>query len=403
MIQKKTNFLKTIFMIALSIMVFASIYLFVAEIPRVYAMELDGNEYDQVFLENVEELAKDNYGTDISVVAEKELLYDLNLQKMGYIYDFTVNEEKGYAVVVNTTGIFEMPELFFNAKNPFSIAEDAKRIYVGDMTYLYFADENYYFAKNDVVVNDEGLNILKSVALYSGYADFTYESEVIYFTSRNEDRKQLAARHPYITDSVHFSNECAVIAGANVIQYWDRFKTELIPNYTPGGSLGANFLYYGESDVTNKVVSDLYYDMGTNTDGAGTTIDQFTKGMTKYIKRNGNYIITYGTCISSGKFNFDKAKQYFEKSQPIVLFLSTFNITTIYNNENNSEIYTTLSKYNHAMVAFGYRDISYTLSNGTKRYEKYLSVATGISEEPTGYFNISYKTNIDDAIAINLE
>jgi len=161
MINKKSKLIKLSFIIVAIIVALTSIYLFLTNIPVAYAMELDGNEYDQVFLKNIDGLAKDNYGTDIDLVAEKELLYDLNLNKLGYIYDFTVNNEHGYAIVINYTGEFEMAEVFFDAVNPYTISGQAIRVYVTNMTYLYYDNQNYYLAKNDMLIDSESLKELK--------------------------------------------------------------------------------------------------------------------------------------------------------------------------------------------------------------------------------------------------
>ncbi len=402
MINKKSKLIKLSFIIVAIIVALTSIYLFLTNIPVAYAMELDGNEYDQVFLKNIDGLAKDNYGTDIDLVAEKELLYDLNLNKLGYIYDFTVNNEHGYAIVINYTGEFEMAEVFFDAVNPYAISGQAIRVYVTNMTYLYYDNQNYYLAKNDMLIDSESLKELKEMALYGGYDDFTYDNETISFTSKSEDAKDLAKRHPYLSDSIKLSNGCAAITGANLIQYWDRYCPELIPNYTPGSELMSYYLYKGESTETDKVMVDLYNDMGTNTEASGTSISQFKSGFEKYIKRNGSYILTYSYCISSGKFDYNLAKSYINSGEPIVLFLSTFNIITLNSGDNSNDISYTFSKYKHTMAAFGYKDITYTLTNGTQRNDKYLAVATGVREFAKGYFNISYKTNIDEALAIKI-
>ena len=402
MINKKSKLIKLSFIIVAIIVALTSIYLFLTNIPVAYAMELDGNEYDQVFLKNIDGLAKDNYGTDIDLVAEKELLYDLNLNKLGYIYDFTVNNEHGYAIVINYTGEFEMAEVFFDAVNPYAISGQAIRVYVTNMTYLYYDNQNYYLAKNDMLIDSESLKELKEMALYGSYDDFTYDNETISFTSKSEDAKDLAKRHPYLSDSIKLSNGCAAITGANLIQYWDRYCPELIPNYTPGSEIMSYYLYKGESTETDKVMVDLYNDMGTNTEASGTSISQFKSGFEKYIKRNGSYILTYSYCISSGKFDYNLAKSYINSGEPIVLFLSTFIIITLNSGDNSNDISYTFSKYKHTMAAFGYKDITYTLTNGTQRNDKYLAVATGVREFAKGYFNISYKTNIDEALAIKI-
>ena len=96
------------------------------------------------------------------------------------------------------------------------------------------------------------------------------------------------------------------------------------------------------------------------------------------------------------------AKNYIDNGQPIALFLSMFNVITIKTQNNSDNLSIKISKYNHTMTAFGYKDITYTLTNGTKRNDKYLVVATGIKDLTTGYFNISYKTNIKDAFGVQI-
>ena len=400
--QKKKVLINLFLVVAIIAIALTGIYVVAQNIPVAFAMELDGNEYDQVFLENIQVLAKDNDGADINISAQKELLYDINLQKLGYVYDFSVNEEKGYAIVIYTFGEFEVAELFFNTKNPYNALNDCKRIYVCDMTYLYFAEDNYYFAKTNELLNQELLDSLKEVAHFGGYDDLTSESETINFTSKSEDTYQLAKKHPYLVGSDSFPNGCAAVSGANIMQFWDRYKTNLIPNYNPGSSIASYYLYYGKSDATDKLTSDLFYDMETNSTGVGATIDQFKAGMEKYVKRNGNYQISYNSCMSAGNFDYNIAKNYIDNGQPIALFLSMFNVITIKTQNNSDNLSIKISKYNHTMTAFGYKDITYTLTNGTKRNDKYLVVATGIKDLTTGYFNISYKTNIKDAFGVQI-
>lgn len=400
--QKKKVLFNFILLVAIIVLALTGIYVVAINAPVAFAMELDGNEYDQVFLENIQVLAKDNYGTDINISAQKELLYDINLQKLGYVYDFSVNEEKGFAIVVCTLGEFEIAELFFNSTNPYRIEDESKRIYVCDMTYLYFAEDNYYFAKTNELVNQELLDSLREVAHFGGYDDLTNESKTINFASKTEDTYQLAKKHPYLIGSDSFPDGCAAVTGANIIQFWDRYKTNLIPNYNPGSSLASYYLYYGKSDTTDKLTSDLFYDMETNSTGVGATVNQFKTGMEKYVKRNGNYQISYNSCMSADSFDYTIAKNYIDNGQPIALFLSMFNVFTIKTQNNSDNLSIKISNYNHTMAAFGYKDITYTLTNGTKRNDKYLAVATGIEDLTTGYFNISYKTNIKDAFGVQI-
>lgn len=52
------------------------------------------------------------------------------------------------------------------------------------------------------------------------------------------------------------------------------------------------------------------------------------------------------------------------------------------------------------MAGFGYKEVTYTLTNGGQRQDFYITVASGFFLRKRGYFNINYNTQIDDAYAL---
>lgn len=356
------------------------------------AMELNGDEYDQVFIETVNELGAENYVGGLEISASKELVYDMHLDTLGYLYDFTINGETGYAILINGNGYIEVVEIFFDAEQPYSnLEEDSQRVYVATMVYLVYTEDNFYLEGEPLT--SEELAILEEKAYYS-MGELTRVNETVYYVSKSEDKFDLAKRHPSISSPGETPGTCGTIAGANLIQYWDRYKTNLIPNFNPGTAIGTNYMYSTSTSLTT-VVDQLYYDMGAPENG-GITIDEFMGGINTYCTRQG-YTATFTSLMASnGAFSYSNVKQAFAQNLPVVMFLDQFSFVTI----NESDGMDTLAKYigevTHTMVGFGYRDITYTLSNGT-RVDKYIAVATGRDECPKGYMNIN-ENNVIDAV-----
>ena len=361
------------------------------------AMELNGDEYDQVFIEIINELGAENYIGDLSISASKELVYDLHLDTLGYLYDFTVNGEAGYAIVINANGYIEVMEIYFDADHPyFNVEEGSQRVYVSTFIYLIHTEGNFYL--DGETLTAEELAILQDKAYYS-MGELERVNEVVNYVSRSEDTLLLARRHPSICTSGETIDTCGTNAGANLIQYWDRYKTNLIAAYTPGTLLGTNYLYHSSASLT-AVVDQLYYDMGAPANG-GITIDAFIGGINTYCTRQG-YSATFTSLMdSSGNFSYSNVKQAFAQNLPIVMFLDQFSFVTIAESDSSDSIAKYIGEVTHTMAGFGYRDITYTLSSGT-RVDQYIAVSTGRSECPQGYMNINENNTIDAVYSLNV-
>ena len=310
--EMKTETKKIIGIILAVCVVFAMTFLVAAGYSfevGAYAEEYDFGDADSEFIENAVALAKDSYVGDISLTTTKENLYDIDLEPLGYIYDFVVNGEPGYAMVIYQNGAFNLTEIYFNVINPYYGLSGIQRIYLKEFNYLYYLDSEYFIAETDTPVTDEIMEILRQGSYYSSANSLdSSEGGTIYYVSKSEDSNELALRHPGIVQVSGYTNACAPIAGANLIQYWDRYKTNLIPNYTPGRSLANYYLYQEPGTATDGVVGQLFTDMGTNTIESGTSIPQFKAGMTTYCSRAG-YSISYNSCMQNGQFSFSVAKQ----------------------------------------------------------------------------------------------
>lgn len=363
----------------------------------VFAQELDNDECDIVFRRNVSKLYEGDEN-ELIVSAEKEAVYDVDLQKLGFVYDFYANGRNGYAIVIGTNGQYEAIEFFFDAKNPYaSVEKEEKRIYVTTMVYLSYKEETYFFLDKKTPVDDEILQKMKEIAFYADNTVLSDESETVYFSNRSETKHELAKRHPGLVEVSGLSNACAPIAGGNLIQFWDRYKTNLIENYTPGTPIGNFYQYKEKSSTTDSVVAQLYVDMGTS--GSGTTISQFKNGISTYCTRKG-YAATFISCMSGGAFSYTLAKQQLTAGRPLVLYLDTYTIAGINQSSGYDSITYKVGSGLHVMAGFGYKEVTYTFADGTVRQDKYIAVASGFNARKRGFFNINYNTQIDDAYAL---
>lgn len=353
-------------------------------------------ECDEVFISTLNELLSAENANDTYFASEKTILYDINIDELGYLYSFTANGEAGFAIVIYTENIYECVEIYFNAVNPYSSAtEEDYCVYVNILTYWLY-DEGVYFdlSTNDIVPNAV-VEAASERAYLSNYPTVELVSEYIYFTYRSENHYRMVNRHPFLMTGV---SSCVPTAGANIIQYFDRYAVNLIPNYDPGRAYTSTIYRYKDSSIeTNQVVQQLASDMGTT--ATGTTILKFANGMSKYCSNRG-YSFSYSSCMSNNQFNYNTAKQQVNSGKPVALFVDPFTIEIIDNYENYDLIDSIYSTVPHSMVMFGYREISYTLNNGQGRNDTYLMVATGDIFYPSGYCKISSNTTIDEALAV---
>lgn len=362
-----------------------------------YAKPLDGDEYDGTFVAAVKQLAATD--GEFDVVADKTVLYDLDINPMGYIYDFAVSGTSGYAVVVNCHGAPEVAELVPEGTFPFAHDDDAKFVYVACATFLRCIGSSYYLPGSDVALTEDEVQSFRSMGSYFGGSTFTVVNETISYKDRKDTLDKLVATIPSAIQPDGLSNSCAAVAGVNIVQYWDRFCENLIPNFTSYRKVGTRIMYKSNVAELETLRDRLYIDMQTDVVTPGTTVNQFKNGLTAYCARQG-YSVTYSSCMSSGKLNYATAKQKIGAGQPLAVFCKKFNLDKITSNTGNDEIEHNLNVDAHIMVAFGYTEYVYTLQNGSTRTDSYLYVASGCEEAKMAYYNINYNTTVSDCFGV---
>ena len=387
----KKRFLAVGFALALSIAA--------APVALIANAEVKLEECDKVFAETINSLVEKSDVENGRITARRKPLYDISIETLGYVYEFSLKGGDGYAIVINADGNYIAQEFIPHSLSPYAECE-GQCVYVGNMTYLEYYDGVYTDANSGTVLPDEIISCLAEDALYgaggvtSGTLTFS-----IYYADRTRNFYRIANSTPYYSSSPYLS-ACACVAGANLVGFFDKNLPDLIPDFEPGYYYMGNYYYYGESSKITSVITQLYSDMGT-TASEGTTTAQFLSGMTKYARRAG-YTFGYTSCMSGSSFSYSAAKSSMVIGRPTVLFLSGYNVLAIGQHEGYDTMAYALYEANHVMVGFGYNEITYTYDSGGQQTFRYLYVASGVDNNPEGYFNIDYNTNINDAYAVDI-
>ena len=364
-----------------------------------YACEL--SECQNLFTSTLNSLIEST-GIDVAEVSYvTEKVYDMNLNDLGCLYDFTVNETAGFAIMIYYEGQFEIAEIFLDATNPYKDCSGIK-VYPSTSLYLYYTDGNFYDANTDLPYSDGAVATL-SENTFCGGGEVVFNNHAVNYIYRsfNEatDMYLLCGAHPDYVGISGINNICVPIAASNVIGYWDRFKPNLIPNYEPGSLWNGIYFYDADRGPADDCTRQLATDMNA---GSGTTVSECKSGMTTYCNRAG-YSITYSSLMSNGSFNYTLAKNKLLAGQPVMIFSQGFSAYEIFpNEEEGNDAYIGITcNMNHAMAGFGFMSITYTLLDGTVTTLDFIRVATGQSVHSAGYYNIRTHT-INDAFSVNI-
>lgn len=355
------------------------------------------NESDRVFAATVSAIS----GIDgVNISATRKPLYDIDVQPLGYVYEYELCGEPGYALIVNEKSGAVPMEVMPGVKSPYEHCE-GKCIYVNGYNYLEYANGNFMDVRTGDVVSSYDICGMRYGATYGedvAALDISQEEVTISYESKTEDKSTMAERCPQFS-SASYVSACANIAGANVLGFFDRYHEDLIPDHEAGfESLGLYF-YNNEDAAVYEVISQLHSDM--NTTSEGTTMENFISGMEKFCARKGRNI-SFTHCFASSKLRFSILRSNILNKRPIVFFLSGYHIAQRAYTDNIDGYRYHFYSDNHIMTGFGYRDITYTYSSGESENVQLIYVSTGSVYEPTGYLNINYKCNVDDAYALNI-
>lgn len=249
-------------------------------------------------------------------------------------------------------------------------------------------EDEITYGDTPIVYDDNEYNLLAS----------SMQTFSIYYDTCDYSKYDLAIFCPTYTFAPT-AGSCAPIAAANVVGFYDRYDENLIPNHVSGRLVGSWYSYAIEDSAVVSVIRELHSLMGTTT--SGTTEDEFLDGLERFCESKGRKMETY-SCMSWGSFSLSKAQSYIEDSNmPIVFFLSGYNVGDVLPHDHEDAYSFYKSDANHVMVGFGYSTYVYHTSDGTLT-KNYFNVASGITGNSSGIYDISLDTKINDALAIRI-
>lgn len=362
---------------------------------------------DLCFLQNIE--------MDISdfVSYSREPLYDSALEQNGWQYEFSAGEINGYALMtlieVNGQQLYEMEELKYSQISPFADCNGVP-VYITHKKYIEYSGNRYVDLTTGEEISSESIE-------YYSYMGFRYSnSSDIFSDYYNIDQTITYARKTTEEYSIQYDlpsyqgqsgqSNCANIAGAVAIGYYDRFYENLIPDYKVYLKIGSIFRYRMTNENIINVVSSLHSLMSTDVGGLGTTFTGFQTGMQQYVNGRG---LTYSSqdMFSWGSLDISKFSTAVRAGKPVALFLSKYAIVNAIETEGSTDIISnTCSDVAHVAMACGYKiDTYYDANNRVIDTKKYLKVAVGIENlvDHIAYLNLSNLTTLDHAVAITIQ
>ena len=211
----------------------------------------------------------------------------------------------------------------------------------------------------------------------------------------------------YGIGSAEYKNYCGPLTGMNVVAFYDRWKTNLIPNYEPGMSFSnGNYQYFpdlGETE-SREAFDDLYHLMKTDEVG-GTTSANFKSGMNSYVSAAG-YDFSYSSFYSGTKsVNLNTLKNAINQNKVAVIMCSEYNyISRIidYSEENRLKFIKNNSTIPHMMMVYGYKTYEYYKDGANFRTDTFLYVTSSNSMQSFGYMQLNEFSDIDEAYIMTI-
>lgn len=360
-------------------------------------------ECDLCFQQTVNGILEEDEVNGSYIISRRTLLYDLNLEPLGYVYSFDTACGSGYAVIICDGGNYVTREFLKSTLSPYlSVGGDELCVYAQTMSYFKSVDGEICDISSSVPLSRDAVETLRSHAVfYKNGIDSSVERRTvkIQYVSHNLQQKKLCLGVPTFYN-VGYTGGCAAVAGTILVGFYDRYYENLIPNHVAGGSNGDLYIYYSTvDDNVEAVMSTLYNNMGGSS--AGITENGFKNGMISYCGSK-NLTCEFTSLFSGGQLNYVAAKNCSDENKPLVLFLNTYTVCQQYFEETESASAYEIHYGNHVMVGFGYRHLNYTTADGTNGEQKFIYVATGWGDPRDGYFNIDYCTNIISAYKVNI-
>lgn len=236
----------------------------------------------------------------------------------------------------------------------------------------------------------------------------TSDTYDVYYDSVTVTNKTVGSAPSYGNGNTTFTNACAPLAGTNVVGYYDRWYTNLIPNYEPGLILSnGKYKYYPEygSPEVSAVLTNLYNIMKTNQDGPGTSNSNFKNGLKSYVNAAGHNYSTSSFYKNGTMVDLNKLTTAVNENKVGLIMCQQYNFVSqilFINDQNYSHVVKTNSSVGHIMMVYGYRIVEYFKNGSNFRTDYFLCVSSCYSSAKQGYMQLNDFSTIDEAFIVSI-
>ena len=199
------------------------------------------------------------------------------------------------------------------------------------------------------------------------------------------------------------SNTCGPLAAMNIVTFYDRWCTELIPDYDPGIMFSSGYQYWHDRNLeqTEKAIRSLYSLMKTAELG-GTTSANFKSGLKAYVNNAGYNISSTSFYSNSNTVNLNKLKTAINQDKVGLILCERFNFVldvSFHKDQSYARVVKTNNDAAHIMMVTGYMTLAFYRNGSVIDTQTFLCVSSGFSSGETGYvqLNDSY-LNINEAL-----
>ena len=329
-------------------------------------------------------------------------LYDETLAENGYEYTFEVDGQSGFALIheveLHGATYYELEEMSYNGISPFADSEGLP-VYITFRLYLDYVNGEFHNLETGDIISEELLGEAKGTRFsYQGVgSSYQQESYTISYHHKTTTSDWIQYGLPQYSPATGTS--CANAAGAILNGYYDRFYSNLIPNFQPYLMIGTTLVYRAGSQETEDMMAQLKTLMGT--DETGTTYTGFNTGMTSYVQSKG-YTYTTTNLISNNTFNFNAYKTAVSNGKPVALFLNGYAMCATVEGDGADTINNVVSVNTHVAIGYGYEEtIYYDANNNVVSTQRHLMVSSGLAGYGLQIFNMAYGM-INKAIAVTI-
>lgn len=239
---------------------------------------------------------------------------------------------------------------------------------------------------------------------FNGSTFLYTQNETVSYYRKVESETVIPSDIPKYYSTTANANDCAPVAGAIVLGYYDRYFDNLIPNFTAGIAIRDIYIYNPQNASVSEVINSLFELMETNSSGSGTTINQFQNGLQQYVQSK-NKTISFES-VKNGSFSVGETTASISEQIPVVIFVSGYALIDQdgITSGGNTDVYVKkIYGGAHTMVVSGIKTITYyNQSDAIVEQKILLRVSDGFSSGSTNYVMLYGFGNIDDAYSVNI-